>query len=667
MRFPSLITSLAHRAHCFIGFMAAHRKLVLQLSVLALSLLFLGSGVQALWSLTLFVAFVLIPVSSLWHRIAGNSVSLLPSVRSSVSVALACLCITPLYFLQKSLGAGWVADVAISLLLVASAAKWGATRELLADCRDVMARGMSIFVCIMLPLVFALTWMGFNVTSTETVRFYGLFTVDFGNLAAVVSLIRVSPMLPLSLAVDAGPLSYHWFYFAMPAWLSDFAGARMPSTTALVLCNYLVGCLLCFALHGTIVNALAGKSRVRIVMLAMGVIMFAPLVVYCYQSAVKVLGLPWFTLGSRNHNLLSILNSVTVFGNNTLALVLILLGLAMLRRWNETLDRKVLLLGAVFVSMVIPHSITLFFSLALAAGIMLVTGQIRRPLFAGGVGAAVVLTVVFTLWRLHLFGDGAQSIAISFDNGQFLQNVAFSLLPLWALALFSVRRGRAMADYWVLIGSALAVPSLLMVVYAQDDSLGGSAFAMKTSSLLIVALAPMVATGLDTLFTSPGKRFARWAIAALIVAGCLNTSVYVLQFPFYRLTGYGQRCSELPVGYCTCLEYIRCNTPRSAILLDPVCRTQYPTTWGIMLGERRVALPSEFNLRVAGNGPWRAGVEARLEDWEAWRNGGFTGDACSARLRAAADYLVWKDNLGIGNGWTRVYQSKGYAVYASQR
>ena len=53
-------------------------------------------------------------------------------------------------------------------------------------------------------------------------------------------------------------------------------------------------------------------------------IAFAPLITYFYQFAIRLVGLPFFTTGERNGLLLSVVNSMMAFGNNTFALAAIL-------------------------------------------------------------------------------------------------------------------------------------------------------------------------------------------------------------------------------------------------------------------------------------------------------------------------------------------------------
>ncbi len=177
------------------------------------------------------------------------------------------------------------------------------------------------------------------------------------------------------------------------------------------------------------------------VVMAAGVVTLGSLVMYPYQAlvgiAVRLTHIQSLAIAVRNGLLLSIPNSLTVFGNNTMALAMALLVLVMLLEWNRRLEKSHLVLGAIFLAMIIGYSITLIFPMALTLGIWLLLARIHRPLLAaiffGVIGAAIAGTMAF---GLHLFGPG-KDLAVAFDNGAYLRHVLFAFSPLWALALLS--------------------------------------------------------------------------------------------------------------------------------------------------------------------------------------------------------------------------------------
>ena len=139
------------------------------------------------------------------------------------------LAAVPWFFLPKSDGMPLVVDVATAAAAHRAARFDGRSRRARAHAgRDVRRRPAS-----------SSPWSGSAGTCRvgNEIRYYGLFGIDFGNLVAVVSTIRASPMLPLSYVAGAGPLSYHWLYFTIPATLADFRGGSMPNANALVLAN----------------------------------------------------------------------------------------------------------------------------------------------------------------------------------------------------------------------------------------------------------------------------------------------------------------------------------------------------------------------------------------------------------------------------------------------
>ena len=119
-----------------------------------------------------------------------------------------------------------------------------------------------------------------------------------------------------------------------PAWLSEFCGSHTPAANALVLCNGLVACVFLLGAAQT-ARKFAGEGRAWIVTPCVAIVAFAPLASYTYQFLVTHAHIPWLRLADRNHLLLSVVNSMVVFGNNTLAILFVLIIAFMLRHWNQ--------------------------------------------------------------------------------------------------------------------------------------------------------------------------------------------------------------------------------------------------------------------------------------------------------------------------------------------
>src|SRR5258706_2359761 len=164
-----------------------------------------------------FVALLVAPALALAHRaVLLRRVAPIPVAGLLVIVAAG-----PWFFLRKAIGMPLIVDVVTAAILLFFAIRTQAFRK--------PALRMPLVTLVVLPLLFALVWLGWKAPAGNEVRLYGLFAVDFGNLVAVVSTLRVSPMLPLSYVAGSGVVSHHWVYFTIPAALADAFGGSMPN------------------------------------------------------------------------------------------------------------------------------------------------------------------------------------------------------------------------------------------------------------------------------------------------------------------------------------------------------------------------------------------------------------------------------------------------------
>src|SRR5260221_11436535 len=115
---------------------------------------------------------------------------------------------------------------------------------------------------------------------------------------------------------------------------------------------------------------------------------------------------------------------------------------------------------------------------------------------------------------------------------------------------------------------------------------------MKTGSLLAIAFAPLIAITIETWLSG---RLARWrviAAAMLVALGAIQKSAYILQFPYYRMTGSGAGGEAIPLDYYEALVCFRKHTPQRVIAVDPggmTMRQVVPTLW---IAERWAWLPT---------------------------------------------------------------------------
>ena len=295
-------------------------------------LVYLGGGVLPAAVFVVFVAAFFLPACVLLMRL--STLRAMPAdLRLTAAAVLVVIIAVPWFFARKALPfPPAILDVVLCLMLSVAAAKFGRLAATINEFRPVLIRSRFVVMAV-LPVLFALVWLGYAVPANGQVLFHGLFAVDFGNLVSVVATLRASPFLPLAAIADGGWVNYHWLYFTLPAELADFCGVRIPAFNALILTNLLMAVLLVHTLM-TLIAKLYPRN-VRTAQWTMAIVLFAPFTGYYYQIAASRLPLGWFAMPVRNHLVLSPLNSMIVFGNNTFALVLALFAAMMLERWNS--------------------------------------------------------------------------------------------------------------------------------------------------------------------------------------------------------------------------------------------------------------------------------------------------------------------------------------------
>jgi hypothetical protein len=589
---------------------------VMALFDLAVLLHLAGSVIAA----AMFVAFVLLlvaPALALARRIA-------PMPAAALLVVMAFV---PWFFARKAIGMPLVVDAITAAILIAAALM---TRSLQ---RPRFAMRLTTFV--LLPLLFALVWLGWNARGGGEVRNYGLFAIDFGNLVSVVSTLRASPGLPLGYVAGMGRISYHWLYFTIPASLADAFGGAMPNANALVLMNVLAAMLL--------VQTLASYVRDRRAVL---LVLFAPFTFYFYQALAARIRLGPLALPVRNHLLLSPLNSMLTFGNNTIAIVFALVTLRQLETWNEERRVRDLAIAAITLALVVGYSVTLVFPLALTVLVWTVLRG-RRRLFTLAIIGAIGLAFAAIFVALGvLAGGGSRHIQLASDDGQFLRMIVFGALPLWVAAV--IARRRALTPFHLLIACCVAVPSLLFIAGSPT---GATDFSMKTASLIAIAFAPLLA--FDGV---PRARLA--LVVAFATLGVVQTAAYVLQFPYYRVTHSAAHSVAIPRDYAAALMWIRDQTPRTAIVVDPHEIPNRDETFTVMLAERRVWLPTAYTDAFVG-----ALAPSRGDRWRAF----VAGDAAAGDAIAAEADVLLSPVAVRSPAWRPVRVCGAWTIYRSTR
>jgi hypothetical protein len=624
----------------------------------ALILVHLGGGIVAALVFLVFLAAFLLPACALVMRLPPLRV-MPPDLRLTAAGVLVVMLAVPWFFVRKLLPfAPAITDVVTCAILIGAAAKFAAVRATIEELGPALKRSRFV-VLIVLPLLFAITWLGYAVRAGKDVLFHGLFAIDFGNLVTVVATLRASPLLPLASVSDGGYVNYHWLYFTLPATLADFCGASIPAFNALILCNLLMASLLVQALV-TVIATYCPESRQRTAQLAMAVTLFASFTVYYYQAVAARLSLGWLAMPTRNHLLLSPVNSMIVFGNNTFALVLVLFTAMQVERWNRERRIADLILGTAALSMVIGYSVTLLFPLVAAMLLWLALGKIERPLvvLAWAVISGGAAVAMFFALRV-LSSGGTRHAAVAFDRGQFLRLVILGMLPLWGLIVMAGRK--ALTFFHVLIVTSIAVPSFL---YVAGSNTGQIDFSMKVGSLIAVAFAPLIAPTIERWLSGTLPRWQTILASALVLLGVVQTLVYVLQFPYYRMTGSRSRSLPIPGDYYDALLWLRDHTPPRSIVVDAASLTmaeELPTLW---IAERRVWLPTPntepYLVPAIGSS-----VPRRAALWDAFLRDPANG-AVASQIAGESDYLVVPRQVQ-SPFWIPVSRSGTWMIYRSSR
>jgi hypothetical protein len=621
-----------------------------------LVLIDLAGGVRAAAVFFVFVAMFLLPACALVLRLPHIRM-MPPDLRITAASALVVVLVVPWFFVRKFLPfVPAFTDIAACVILSVAAAKFGEVRASIAELAPAMRRSRFV-VLIVLPILFALTWLGYAVRSGKDVLFHGLFAIDFGNLVTVVATLRASPLMPLAAVTGGGPVNYHWLYFTLPAMLTNFCGASIPAFHALILINLLVASLLVHTLS-SVVSAFCAPVNRRTTQVALAVALFAPFSLYYYQLIAARLPLGWLAMPTRNHLILSPVNSMIVFGNNTFALVLVLLTALLVERWNR--ERRIfdLILGTVALSMVIGYSVTLLFPLVAALLLWLALRRIARPMIVLTCAIVIGGAAVAMFYAIHVLSSGgARHAAVAFDGGAFLRIVILGMLPLWGLLLLGGRK--ALSFFHVLIVTAIAVPTFL---YVAGSATGQIDFSMKTGSLIVMAFAPLIAVTIDRWLSGTMPRWQTIAGMLLVTLGAMQTSAYILQFPYYRLTGSRSRGETLSGDYYNALVWLRDNTPPRSIVADPgglTMRDELPTLW---IGERRVWL-STPNTDPYLDPSQSAEMSKRVALWNAFMRDP-ANDAAARAIASGVDYLIVPRDVR-SPFWIPIDRSGTWTVYRS--
>lgn len=620
-------------------------------------LYWLSGGVSSLLHFMIFLLLVIWPASAiLGHLIFPRGFS--PGLKFSGGFFSLLPLLVPIYLVRKVISYDtFFTDVFLTIFLWLSFFLTKSYNSYRSFRQAGKALGEYTIFSTILLVCLAMIWQGHATEDYGQIKYYGLFPIDFGNLSSIVSLIKMPNLLPEMDVAGAGQMHYHWFYHVLPALLSDFFGGGLSSDEALILSNILVsGFLVVLLIHfiqasnGTIAN-------IRYAILACFLAIFCPTIKYFYQRFADLLPGQWLSpnyLGYRNSIMMQPIQGVAFFGNNTVAIGLILLAIIFEKdlRYHKNPNR--LLPVSMFLALSIPYSVTLFFPV-LVGFFLWVIIKIQEYIRLGkkfflwvifsGICAAFL---VFCYFKIGIL-SGKYGLAFGFDRGQFLKHALLALAPVLLPIGYGIWRTKTFTLETVILISIFLVPSF---IYVNGGSTGLVDFSLKMGSLISFISTPMIAWFLSESFnTNSIPRVLRVSTIGLFLMGLTNTIAFSGQFGAYRFLGV-EKFGSLPdaisldADYVKCLLYIRDHTERSAVILDPEALVHERVNTTLWIGERQSFLmPKAGTYFYDRTNP----VSARNDLWQSWYNSDFRDLHRECEFSRGTDYFIARKEWNISS------------------
>ncbi len=586
-----------------------------------------------------------------------------------VGAALAWMVLTLLFVLRGLTGipAGLFDTVLAVALWIAA---WlslpaGGLSGLLSRWNHSAGRRADLWWALLwLPILFLAVRSGYEVKVGDEVHYYGLNFVDFGNLVAVVNLLNASPGLPLQAVEGGGPLSYHWLFFAVPAWMASFAGIETSASGALTLATFAGALLFYKTLSRACAVALqeTGRSQEPWCGWGAGIGIFALTIFSIYMFVAGRLDFKWASGGGlRNHLLLQLPNSVNVFGNNTLALTMILLAVLSLVSWNRTGRVVYAGLAALLVAFVPALSATMLPAVAGGFVLAALCGAIRKPILVLGTCGVVGAALLALFWSMGLFSGRAETSFVEFDGGLYLRNIVGST-PLCVAALVWCL-AKARSDITWLLAGLMAGAFLLPTLLDLRGGMGsGAHLSMKNFSLLVCASAPLVAVMVVDAAKLWRRRIGPGLFILFFVGmGLINSIGYAVSYP-WRVLAKTQPAVTLDADLYEALLLARSMSSPGEIVANPLgddLGSGNPTT---TVAGRRSLLPNKYSREHTVESPE---ITQRVDRWNTWSAAGYPAGDLSAEFANMTD-LVLIDRELPPDDWRQAAVFGKVRVYASR-
>lgn len=601
-----------------------------------------------------FLLCVLAPLVILFLLVPGwRNRSL--ATRVPMALLLATGSCIQLYYVRRFF-TGSVFDVAVCVVLPATAfllvrrASGFATPDLVRVAMTTRWTVLAVAVA-----AFAIR-LGFEARVQGGLGYWGLYGFDFLNLCGVVTCVRESGFPAQSAVVEAGPLNYHWLFFVVPAWISEFLGSGMRVTTALAFFGATAAVMLITTLRLATAHAAGRETPSGQTDLCLMVVFLGCITTYGAQRLFASSPTLNDWLGSRNALLLSPLNCILNFPNVTIALMAAVTVVGLLDEWEASL-RPPTAVALAAASVAAAAGCVLFVPpIALAGAGLVLLGFVRKPLrFALLVAPFLAVSAVFFRGAGYWGGAVAEGLAVSLDGGRFLLRLTMSAAPIFVLLPFAFRRARVGPADLAIAAAAMFVPSVFLITGSPTSA---SDLSMKSAALFATVLVPRCAAGLTCV--AERYRLKAWpaaAVALVVVVGLSNSVIYLVQFPLARLGILTGRWRTVSPGLYASLRFVRESTPRGTVILSDAWSERTDFDPVVSLGERRVWLGRAYEkFKLYGEAPEGTRVSDRREAWKSFLMDPGSGGAQEAWLavRAGAYVIVRRGQFAGWVGLRRV-------------
>jgi len=494
------------------------------------------------------------------------------------------------------------------------------------------------WLLLWLPLLLLGTRIGNEVIIGSDVHFYGLFYYDFGNLRAVVNLLNAASGMPLNHVAEMGPLSYHWLYFGVPAWIASPFGYPLEANGSLTIACYASAWIFYKSLSHlcAIVLNTVGKPKANWSPWGAAIGIFGTSILGFYGMLSSWDSHEWIQRSPRNQFIMHLPSILNMFGNNSLALTMVALSVAALEQWNRNRRTILPLLAATCVGCLPALSVTMVPGVACGIGIACLFGKVHRPWMTLATFAVLGSLAMALFTSMSFFSQRNENAVISFDYFQFIQN-AYLSSPLLLLALPWCLFNKRTDLVWILACLCLTV-TLFPTLFLLANSFNESDFAMKNYALLIMLGTPLITVLVTTKLREPSQH-RRWAtiLITLLFLGATNSFMHIAGHGLKILRGRSPSVSIDQHHYQT-LQRLKSESPQDSIVINSLGLDNPMGDPTIIIGARRVYLPSAYAVQTdAGN---RDTFESRRREWDAWSQSDFRDDGLAKNFARAADFLI---------------------------